>query len=162
MRCARTQVLVDSGADVTARDTDGNTPLHMAAREGDVSMVQFLLAHGGEPDRLNNAERTPLDLALIFAEEEPEIFHVLHSAQMARGSVKRLATRMEGCSVGTEAVETGASGASIVSSEPLHAAAAGDIELPTDRASIRARTTIIMMSDCGCGPDEPMSGILSG
>jgi ankyrin repeat protein len=51
------------GADVNARDHEGNTPLHMAASRGDVAMIQYLADHGADATALNREGQTTADLA---------------------------------------------------------------------------------------------------
>lgn len=56
--------LIDAGADVNARDNDGNTPLHLAAREGYVACVRNLMESGKVKKYLtNNQGKTALQLA---------------------------------------------------------------------------------------------------
>src|SRR4051794_30487597 len=45
-----TQLLVDRGADVNARDANGETALHFAARAGDCSTIVILVRNGAEID----------------------------------------------------------------------------------------------------------------
>jgi len=54
--------LLASGADVHARE-GGFTPLHGASAEGNVEMVQLLLAHGADPNARSDTGKTPADLA---------------------------------------------------------------------------------------------------
>ena len=77
-------LLIERGADVEAKATDGHTPLHMAAREGDAEMVQRLLEAHANPNSVNNAGQTPADLALAFAEEEPQVAQALLAAGARR------------------------------------------------------------------------------
>ena len=84
------QLLLDHGADVDARDTSGNSPLHMAAREGDWTCVDCLIRVGADPDLRNSMGRTALELACTFAEDEPAGTHALRTAMAARGTVKRV------------------------------------------------------------------------
>jgi ankyrin repeat protein len=42
--------LVDGGANLSAKNTEGQTPLHLAVKNDDVSMVQLLLERGADPD----------------------------------------------------------------------------------------------------------------
>jgi uncharacterized protein len=46
--------LLQQWADPNARDTNGRTPLHVAAFQGDGSMAQALIAAGSDPALLNN------------------------------------------------------------------------------------------------------------
>jgi ankyrin repeat protein len=45
---------------VDIRDDQGNTPLHVAARRGDVTAVRELLERGADANATNNAKATPL------------------------------------------------------------------------------------------------------
>ena len=80
------QLLLDRGADLNARSRDGHTPLHMAAREGDPAMTALLLAAGADTELRNNQQQTALDLALTFAEDEPDVAHALRRAQVDRAA----------------------------------------------------------------------------
>ena len=79
-------LLIERGANVEAKAADGHTPLHMAAREGDAQMVQCLLEARANPNSTNNASQTAVDLALAFAEDEPEVAQVLLAAGARRHS----------------------------------------------------------------------------
>lgn len=84
------QLLVDRGADVDAKAADGNSPLHMAAREGDLPCAEFLIGAGADPCGLNSQSQTPLDLANVWAEEELELLHLLRQATQAKAQRQRL------------------------------------------------------------------------
>lgn len=53
-------LLLDSGADVDARDLSGSTALHCAAAYGDEQAVRLLLDRGAEIEAKNDAGQTPL------------------------------------------------------------------------------------------------------
>ena len=45
------ELLLDRGSDVQQRGLNDYTPLHWAAGDGDLAMVDLLLAHGADPER---------------------------------------------------------------------------------------------------------------
>eukprot|EP00210_Caulerpa_lentillifera_P004498 g4292.t1 len=57
------QILLDNGADVTARDVYGSTPLHCAAFNDDNLLGRFLMARGADPDAKDKFDSTPLHVA---------------------------------------------------------------------------------------------------
>ncbi|RPI76782.1 MAG: DUF3592 domain-containing protein [Desulfobacteraceae bacterium] len=59
------ELLADAGASVNGQvgDTDGNTPLHLAAAKGDAKRVLWLLAKGADKAFKNFKQLTPLDVA---------------------------------------------------------------------------------------------------
>jgi len=56
--------LLKNGASIAAKDTNGCTPLHFAAKKGKTEMVQLLLLKGADKDALDNKEWTPLYTAV--------------------------------------------------------------------------------------------------
>ena len=57
--------LLANGADPRARDDEGNTPLHHAARSTDPGVAALLLDAAAEIDTLNDARQSPLAMACL-------------------------------------------------------------------------------------------------
>ncbi|KAF9437741.1 hypothetical protein BGZ76_011379 [Entomortierella beljakovae] len=93
--------LIDHGADVNARrqprkygsdrtagsqavGTTGSTPLHFAAANGCLAIVEMLLKHGATPDLVDKYGTTPY--AVATARNHPEVADLLHlHTSMQRG-----------------------------------------------------------------------------
>ena len=59
------RLLIDHGADVTARDDSQSTPLHLASESslGSGEVVQLLIEHDADVTAIDANRRTPLHLA---------------------------------------------------------------------------------------------------
>jgi len=62
-QAATARLLLESGADVDAKEKDGFTPLHLAAQEGKTEVVKVLLEKGANPNTQENIGWTPLHFA---------------------------------------------------------------------------------------------------
>jgi len=56
--------LISAGANVEAKDSDGRTALHLAARSGKIEALQYLLSTGVDMETRTNTGATPLLLAV--------------------------------------------------------------------------------------------------
>jgi ankyrin repeat protein len=54
-----THFLVEHGADVTAQDNKGLTPIHWAVLKGREGLARFLLENGADPATQDNDGSTP-------------------------------------------------------------------------------------------------------
>ena len=57
--------LIAKGADVNAKDKDGGTPLHYAAKYGRKETVELLIAKGADLNAKDDDGKTPLDRAIL-------------------------------------------------------------------------------------------------
>ena len=57
-------LLLEHGADVTARDDTDSTPLHLATSMGSPEIVRLLIKHGANVNALDGNREMPLHLAL--------------------------------------------------------------------------------------------------
>lgn len=64
------KVLAAAGADLSAANYDGRTPLHLAATEGQLAVVKYLLAHDAVVDSVDRWGGTPLSEADDGGHEE--------------------------------------------------------------------------------------------
>jgi len=76
------QFLVEHGADVTACDRSGLTPLHRAAYSGHVDLAQFLVEHGADTTAQNKDGLTPLHWASSSGKVDLARFLVEHGADV--------------------------------------------------------------------------------
>jgi ankyrin repeat protein len=53
----------ECGADVNARDHEGNAPLHNAAARGDVELIEYLVSKGADVTVVNREGQTTADMA---------------------------------------------------------------------------------------------------
>jgi cytohesin len=81
------QALLDNGADSTARDASGRTPLHRVAanthRERVGEIASTLLEEGADPDTRDKRGKTPLETA-----RENENEPVIEALESAGGPAK--------------------------------------------------------------------------
>ena len=56
-------LIEEAGADVNARDHEGNSAMHHAASRGDVEMLKYLVSKGGDPLVVNREGQTTVDMA---------------------------------------------------------------------------------------------------
>lgn len=68
------------GADANTRDSDGHTPLHLAARTGQARLIEALAASGANPRALAADDHTPLSLAAVVGGQETLSALVTHCA----------------------------------------------------------------------------------
>lgn len=62
--CEIAKVLLTTGAQPNQVDSEGNTPLHWAARSGDVAVARALLYGNAKLDAINNRGETPMHWAM--------------------------------------------------------------------------------------------------
>jgi len=69
------EVLLEYGADVNAKNADGNTPLHIAGLTSAREVVNLLVSHGADINTRNLDGETPTDFeSRRHGHEKPEGF----------------------------------------------------------------------------------------
>jgi len=63
MLAAVKYLVEELGADVNARDHEGNNAIHHAASRGDLEMIQYLVSKGADPKAVNREGQTTVDMA---------------------------------------------------------------------------------------------------
>ena len=64
------QLLLQQGANPMATTINHYTPLHYAAKEGDVEAARLLVQAGADPHAKNKMDRTPLQIAMRNNDEK--------------------------------------------------------------------------------------------
>lgn len=64
------EAMLERGIPVGARDTEGNTALHMASVRGDAQLAAYLLRKGADPNAVNLYGDSPLEKAMASHHQE--------------------------------------------------------------------------------------------
>lgn len=74
------ELFIDAGADVNAKDYDGDTPLHLAVECRDYEIIKFLIENGADPTIKNKENKTPLDIVKNAPSFDEEFIKLLEEA----------------------------------------------------------------------------------
>jgi ankyrin repeat protein len=80
------RMLINSGADVNARQQQGFVPLHAAAQQGDEAMAKLLLDHGADLNAHCDSGQCALDFAML--QGHSAMVALLESTPPAKASVE--------------------------------------------------------------------------
>jgi ankyrin repeat protein len=81
-------LLLDAGANLKARDSAGNTPLHWAACAcGNQEVIELLISKGAQVDAKDRNEQTPLHRAAYHADAKTVAALVANGANITSGDV---------------------------------------------------------------------------
>jgi ankyrin repeat protein len=72
------ELLIAKGADINAKDNDGETPLHNAINSNSMEVVELLIVNGADLDAKDNAGYSPLHKAII-SQVSKEVIELLIS-----------------------------------------------------------------------------------
>lgn len=78
--------LLDGGVDANARDGEGATLLHHAARNGNLMTLKTLLDAGAEVNATDRLEETPLDQAVLWGRNDTRIPGGVTAVLRAKGA----------------------------------------------------------------------------
>ena len=85
-------VLIEAKADVNGLTVEKDSPLHVAARNGNLTAAKILVSNGADLQRPNTAGKTPL---MLSKELEPfEFFSVQGTREMVEGAMKSQENRV--------------------------------------------------------------------
>ncbi len=94
---ALAKLLIAAGAPLNAQDSDGNTPLHLAAHAGNASLVAVLHRAGASSQVTNMAGKTPIDLVdAQLARQTPVRVGIDDDFRAAQLSLLRITTPSPG------------------------------------------------------------------
>mmetsp|Transcript_27168 Transcript_27168/g.42290 ORF Transcript_27168/g.42290 Transcript_27168/m.42290 type:complete len:121 (-) Transcript_27168:54-416(-) len=74
------QFLLSQGIKVDIQDYNGDTALHDAVHFGHTPVVEALLKHGANTRLMNNAGKTPADVAI--SQEKPHLAELINSSKL--------------------------------------------------------------------------------
>ncbi|CAM9590174.1 unnamed protein product [Choristocarpus tenellus] len=85
------KLLLEAGFSADVRNKYQQTPLHLAARAGEVECVLTLLGEGADPCAVDKEEQTPLDMAIRHKKDQ--VTKLLEARGGKRGQIQKNTTR---------------------------------------------------------------------
>jgi hypothetical protein len=92
------RLLLDSGADLHAKDKKGQTPLHASSQMGYVEVAKLLLARGADVNATAIGAMTPLHCAVMGAVLHPQFIRHIEQLRVRHPTSPRARTALAGIS----------------------------------------------------------------
>ena len=81
------RLLLEAGADATARNSYADTPLHWAAERCNYAVCKQLLDAGADPNERNHLQKTPLRFARDFNRDDVVALLLARGAELGAPSM---------------------------------------------------------------------------